>query len=301
MHTPSSRPCRWAPPGVLLLLLLAPLAALARSGGGEHYTLPSPEGGGGDGISLEPLFLLLRLTVRYPHLMLPLLGLGAVGYFVWQRRLGATGSTQRALQQREAEARTQVSSRDVQGWVNALQLKDPAFELLPLLDRTRWLFVQLQEAWFRRELGPVRPFLSDATYQRLGVQLQLLASQGVRDALTDVQVLEVQIIGLSQSAWFDSVQLRVRAQMRDTDVPAGMSDEAARAAARRVPEQSFTEVWTFVRRPGAPTRLGQDLYQGKCPNCGAPYKGGATNVCEYCNAVVNSGNYDWTLSEITQG
>ena len=24
-------------------------------------------------------------------------------------------------------------------------------------------------------------------------------------------------------------------------------------------------------------------------------------TCEFCKAIVNSGNYDWTLSEITQG
>ncbi|MBF5040862.1 hypothetical protein FGE12_00555 [Aggregicoccus sp. 17bor-14] len=285
----------------LLVLLLVPCVALARAGGGEHYRGHGPSGGGGDGDFGFILWMLLDLTLHYPQLMLPVLGLAVVGYVVYQRRLSPRGSTQRAFQQREAELRTQVSSRDVQGWVNALQLKDPGFELLPLLDRTRGLFVRLQEAWFRRDLTALRPFLSDATYQRLGVQLQLLSAQGVRDAMADVQVLEVQIIGLNQSRWFDSVQLRVRAQMRDTDVPAGMSDEAALAAARRVAPEPFVEVWTFVRRPGALTRIGQDLYQGKCPNCGAPFRGGASNACEYCSAIVNSGNYDWTLSEITQG
>jgi hypothetical protein len=41
--------------------------------------------------------------------------------------------------------------------------------------------------------------------------------------------------------------------------------------------------------------------QGHCPNCGAEFTGGATNTCEFCGAIVNSGNYDWVLSEITQG
>src|SRR5262249_21340195 len=40
---------------------------------------------------------------------------------------------------------------------------------------------------------------------------------------------------------------------------------------------------------------------GKCPNCGAPFDGGAAGNCGYCGAIVNSGAYDWVLAEITQG
>ncbi|PTL85907.1 TIM44-like domain-containing protein [Vitiosangium sp. GDMCC 1.1324] len=298
---------RWAPwlPG-LALVLLVPLEALARGGGGEHYSAPSRDrdsgGGGGDGsIPIELLYWLVRLTFRYPHIMLPLIGVGVAVWYFYQRNLHPTGATQRAFQQREAEQRTQVSTRDVQGWVNALRLKDPQFELQPLIDRTRQLFLSLQDAWFKRDMSPVRPFLSDATYQRFDVQLQLMAAQGVRDAITDIEVLDVQLIGLDQSQWFDTVHMRVRARMRDTDVAASASESEAIAAAKRASLEAFTEVWSFVRKPGVQTRIGEDLFQGKCPQCGAPYKGGAANRCEYCGAIVNSGNYDWTLSEITQG
>ena len=298
---------RWAPwlLGGLGLELLLPLAALARGGGGEHYTAPSNDrdsGGGGGSVPIELIYWVLRLTFRYPHIMLPLLGVGAAAWYFYQRNLHPTGATQRAFQQIEAERRTLVSTRDVTGWVNALRLKDPRFELEPLLERTRTLFLALQDAWFQRDLTPVRPLLSDATYQRFEVQLQLMAAQGVRDAITDIQVLDVQLIGLEQSLWFDTVHLRVRARMRDTDVPAATSNADAVAAARRAPLEGFTEVWSFVRKPGTPTRrVGQDAFQGKCPNCGAPFSGGATNTCAHCNAIVNSGNYDWTLAEITQG
>ncbi|WNG36958.1 hypothetical protein F0U61_27205 [Archangium violaceum] len=299
---------RWAPwllPGLGLVLLVVPLVALARGGGGENYTAPSRDrdsgGDGGGSLPIELIYWLLRLTFHYPHIMLPLIGLGVAGWYFYQRNLHPTGATQRAIQQREAEQRTTVSAQDIQGWVNALRLKDPQFELVPLIDKTRQLFLALQDAWFRRDMSPVRPFLSDATYQRFEVQLQLMKDQGVRDAITDIQVLDVQIIGLDQSQWFDTLHMRVRAQMRDTDVAASASDAEAIAAAKRVPMEAFTEVWSFVRKPGVQTRIGEDLFQGKCPHCGAPFKGGASNQCEYCNAIVNSGNYDWTLSEITQG
>ncbi|WP_426752186.1 TIM44-like domain-containing protein [Myxococcus sp. Y35] len=304
----SHRLSRWAPwlPALAFLALTLPLEALARGGGGEHYSRPSSGNGGrgggdGDGVGFWVVYQLFSLVFRYPKVMLPLLCIGGIAYWLYRRNLHPDATTKRALEQREAYQRTQVSQRDVQGWVNALKLKDPAFELEPMLDKTKWLFLELQKAWFQRDMTPVRPFLSDATFQRFGVQLQLMHAQGVRDAITDFEVLDVQLIGLEQSQWFDSIHVRVHARMRDTDVPASFSDAQATEAASKAPSEAFTEVWTFVRKPGAQTRIGADLFQGKCPNCGAPFRGGASNSCEFCGAVVNSGNYDWTLSEITQG
>ena len=286
-------------------MVLVPLLAEARGGGGEHYTAPSRDrdsgGGGGGAIPIQLIYLLVRATVRHPFIMIPLFVLCWLGWRYYQKNLHPTGATQRALQQREAEQRTRVSERDVSGWINALRLKDPQFDPQGLLDKTRTLFLTLQDAWFKRDLSPVRPFLSDATYQRFEVQLALMKAQGVRDAITGIEVLDVGLIGLDQSEWFDTVHLRVHARMRDTDVPATTSDAAAVAAAQRAPLEAFTEVWSFVRKPGVGTRIGEDLFQGKCPNCGAPFDGGASNRCGYCEAVVNSGNFDWTLSEITQG
>ncbi|CAM3733578.1 TIM44-like domain-containing protein [Corallococcus sp. ZKHCc1 1396] len=303
---PTKRHWQWSPGlrTVLALLVLAlPLVALARGGGGEHYTSGRDRGGGGggDGLPLWLLFDLVRMIFLYPKVTLPLLLVGGGLYWLYKRNLHPTATTRRALDQREAEVRTEVSSRDVQGWVNALKLKDPSFELQPTLDKVRWLFLELQKSWFRRDMTPVRPFLSDATWQRFNVQLELMRAQGVRDALADMEVQDVQLIGLHQTNWYDSIHVRVRASIRDTDVPADQTDAQAMAAAKKVAAESFTEVWTFVRKPGAQTRIGEDLFQGKCPNCGAPYKGGASNTCGFCDAVVNSGNYDWTLAEITQG
>ncbi len=283
-----------------LLVVFRSIPALARVGGGEHYQgtdSPSDDSGGGDG--LGALFeVLIYLVFRHPKIGVPLLIVVGVAVW-WTKRKTPTATARRAAQHLEAERRTSVTGRDVTGWVNTLKLKDPQFDLLPLLDRVKALFVQVQEAWFRRDLDSLRPYVSDATYERLKAQQDLMAAQGLRDAIADISVLDVQIVGLDQSEWFDTVRIRVRAQMRDVDAPATASDEQALAMARRAPVEAFTEVWSFVRKPGAQTKAG--MSQGKCPSCGAPYPGGATNRCEYCQAVVNSGNYDWTLAEITQG
>src|SRR5207344_1752618 len=80
-----------------------------------------------------------------------------------------------------------------------------------------------------------------------------------------------------------------------------MPAEEALRRVHRVGAEPFLEVWSFVRRPGVQTRQRGANEAGKCPNCGAPFDGGAAGNCTYCGAIVNSGAYDWVLAEITQG
>ncbi|MBL8940218.1 MAG: TIM44-like domain-containing protein [Archangium sp.] len=283
------------------LLVLIAGQALARVGSGENYNSGrSSSGSGDDGALVEIAFLLIRVAIEHPCVGVPLLIVFALGVWYWKRQEGSA-STRQALDAAEAQRRTSVSSRDAEGWVNALKSKDPKFDLMSFFDRTKKLFVDVQEAWFRRDLEPVRRFLSDSTFTRLGTQLKIMHANGIRDAIADVQVIDLQIIGLEQSQFFDSVHVRVKASVRDDDAPSTATDEQARALAQKKPPETFTEVWTFLRRPGVQTDAAKDLAQGFCPNCGAPFTGGAANTCEHCGAIVNSGNYDWVLAEITQG
>jgi predicted lipid-binding transport protein (Tim44 family)/tellurite resistance protein len=290
----SSRlPLRWG----LTLAVFGASAASARIGGGEHFDSGHHGGGGGElGAILD---VLVWLVVNAPCVGVPLLVL-AVGVFVYQRTRGEE-STRKAIDLAEAERRTSTSSVSVANWVGALKSKDPAFDLLTLLDRVRRLFIELQEAWFLRDLEPARRHLSDGAYQRLLTQLGILRRLGLRDAAVDPKVIDLQLIGLEQTPSFDTVHVRVTASMRDTDVPAEASDEEARAAAQQRAPERFVEVWSLVRRPGVRSRTSAEGAQGGCPNCGAPFSGGAANRCEHCSCIVNSGEFDWVVVEITQG
>jgi hypothetical protein len=108
-------------------------------------------------------------------------------------------------------------------------------------------------------------------------------------------------VGLERTSAFDTLHVRIRAQARDVDVPVALAPEQAVERANHAPLEPFTEVWSFVRRPGTRSRKDGVLPPGKCPNCGAPFDGGAAGNCTYCGAIVNSGAYDWVLAEITQG
>ena len=298
---------RWIarlPPFVVSFLVLFATSALARIGGGESFNSgnsnsDSGSSGGGDGgVIVE---LLLWLIIQHPAVGIPVAIMVGLGIFFAQRSRDGDSSTRKAIDKAETERRTSVSAAAVEGWVNALKSKDPQFDLMKFFDRTKREFLELQDAWFKRNLEPVRKYLSDATFQRLVTQLKLMELLGVRDAIADPQVLDLQIIGLEQNESYDTVHIRVTAQLCDSESPANASDEEALAAARKKKAEQFIEVWTFLRKPGAVTKVDGDVSQGKCPNCGAPFAGGAANTCEFCGAIVNSGNYDWVLAEITQG
>ena len=294
---------RWIarlPPLVVSFIALLATAALARIGGGEHYDSGnSSSDSGGDASFL--IDILVWLIFRHPTVGIPLTIILIVGYFIWKKANDGDTSTRKAIDKAEAEARTHVTASAVDGWVSALKAKDPNFDLMKFFDRTKREFLELQDAWFKRNLEPVRRYLSDATFQRLVTQAKLMELLGVRDALADPQVLDLQIIGLEQNDAFDTVHIRVTAQVCDDDAPANFSDVQAQVLAKKKKPEQFTEVWSFVRKPGAQTRVEGDVSQGKCPNCGAEFSGGAANTCEFCGAIVNSGHYDWVLAEITQG
>ncbi|MGZ6069665.1 MAG: TIM44-like domain-containing protein [Myxococcaceae bacterium] len=301
------------------LFLLLALPALARVGGGQHYSGSSSSSshsssshvssgshssgswsGGGGGSSGGDLGFIL-FFLNHPLFTLAVIGVGFVVWRAYARNFGATANTQRAFEQADSRGLAQPSARDVTGWVDAMHTSDPGFDLLAFLDQVKALFLRVQEAWAAGDLAPVRRDLSDATFQRFRVQLELLRSQAVRNVTEEMAVLDLQPVGLERTAAFDTLHVRIRAQARDADVPLGLPAEEARARARGAPLAPFTEVWSFVRRPGTRSRKDGALPPGKCPNCGAPFDGGAAGNCTYCGAIVNSGAYDWVLAEITQG
>lgn len=289
-------------PLVLSIIALTAFNALARIGGGENFdsgNSSNDSSGGGDASFVVDI--LVWLVLEHPAVGIPLTIIVIVGYLIWRKMNDGDTSTRKAIDKAETERRTSVSASAVDGWVSALKAKDANFDLMKFFDRTKREFLELQDAWFKRNLEPVRKYLSDATFQRLVTQAKLMELLGVRDAIADPQVLDLQIIGLEQNDSYDTVHIRVTAQLCDDDAPANFTDEQALALARKKKPEQFTEVWTFVRKPGTQTKVEGDVSQGKCPNCGAEFTGGASNTCEYCGAIVNSGNFDWVLAEITQG
>ncbi len=229
-----SRRVAWihrVPAVVVLLVLLAAGRALARVGGGEHYDSGNQGDDSGDAIFAFIFRLLLQLAFEHPVIGIPLLTMAVVG-FLWAQHQKGSATTRRAIDRVEAERRTRVSSSHTDRWVAALQARDPAFQLLPFLDRAKGLFLQVQAAWLARNLEPVRRFLSDATWQRLMTQLSIMRANGLRDAMAGLAVFDLRVVGFTQSPQFDTLHVSITAEARDVDVSAQATDAQAQAAAQ---------------------------------------------------------------------
>lgn len=236
-----------------------------------------------------------------PLLFIVLIVLVVVLLVLLRRIFGSSAATQRALQERDSLPRLTVTPAERTAWVTDLQRRDAVFSERAFLERVQLLFRATQEAWSKGELLPVRRYLSDATWLRFRLQLALMRAQGIRNLTADLEVTDLALVGFEQNRWFDTLHVAIEARARDADVPVTWSEEKARAATARASLHPFTEVWSLVRKPGVTSASDGTLAAGSCPNCGAPFEGGAASTCAYCKAVVNSGAYDWVLAEITQG
>jgi uncharacterized tellurite resistance protein B-like protein len=248
-----------------------------------HYS-----GGGGGGSLDAGGFLVLLFVV----------GIVVVVYVIAKRGQSSVNRMARdaiwaAQQQATLAVRRQVS-------LDPLRARDPNLTEADIVRRVHEMARILREAWCAGDMVAARPFVSDGVFSRFQVQLALMRSEGVRNVMSDAQVLFTTIEAVETEPPFDVVHIRFTAQARDVMVPFGATPEQAQAALRNARVEPYTEIWSLVRKQGAQTKADPAKIGVACPSCGAPLDGGQMIICKYCKALVCSGEYDWVLAEITQ-
>lgn len=181
-----------------------------------------------------------------------------------------------------------------------LRQHDPDFEPMTFLQRTKTVVAKVNEAWIAGQMGPARRIISDGVYVRFTTQLELLKAQGLRNAMADWRVVSADIMAAVADSMWDTIHIKIVGEARDRDVPASLSASEAIAQAKKADLSQYHEVWSFVRRRGKHSKKGIPALEGKCPSCGADLPLGEVVKCDYCKALVNSGEHDWVLAEITQ-
>jgi hypothetical protein len=277
---------------LLMMLLFVPLHALARPGGGQSYhaapshsssshsysTSSSHSYSTGGGGSMSPGAALTLLLI---------FGVIVVIVMVTKKRGGDRAGV-------EVDRATQAEG------LNALHAQDPGFDQAAFAERAKGVMAKVNEAWVGGAMGPARRHISDGVYVRFQTQLQLLKTQGLRNAMADWSVVGTEVLAAESDAKWDTVHVKMVGQARDADVPANLNAQQAAEKASHAPLVQYEEVWSFLRRRGSKSKNGVPALEGRCPNCGADLPVSDVVRCEYCKAVVNSGEHDWVLAEITQ-
>lgn len=155
-------------------------------------------------------------------------------------------------------------------------------------------FLAIQDAWSKQDLSGVRRYLSDGVWQRFTVQFLMMKELEQTNPLSRVEIKRTFIDAVESDGMFDIIHVGIEAGLMD-HFKCGL-DESLNSGGY----EHFVEYWSFIRKKGAE---GKDMYSvTNCPSCSAPMGDSLAEVaiCPFCNAVVNSGEYDWVLSEITQ-
>ncbi len=184
---------------------------------------------------------------------------------------------------------------NIQTELARLQQKDSAFNEQAFKDYAQNAFYKIQEAWESQNLQIGRPFMTDQLMQRYATQISDIQSRGEKNVLENMVLGHMNITNIRTDNAYDYITLQMDASAADYTL-----DRNGKFLRGSKTPQHFTEYWTFLRKVTAKTDAKKSVKANVCPNCGAPLQLSATGQCQYCNAVVTSGEWDWVLSEITQ-
>jgi predicted lipid-binding transport protein (Tim44 family) len=292
----------------LPLLLLSASVLHARAGGaggddGGGFSGGDSGGGGGDG---GDLFLLLyfvfelAMMLPFPLNIIVLLG-GAVVAVVFLKskaknievkRQGAFG--QMPDFGGSGTASVGGASRGGDDGSAEFLKRNPGFDQVEFLHKVDVAFPAIQEAWSKQDLAGVRRFISDGVYQRFTTQFLMMKRLKQTNELSDVQLLNSRIDRYEADGEFDILHVLLQARVDDQFVCEGNSQLDTGGT------ETFVEAWSFLRKRGRPKK---DIYDtDNCPACGAPLPAdlGEVSTCPHCSTLINSGEFDWVLAEITQ-
>ncbi|MCF6227471.1 MAG: TIM44-like domain-containing protein [Planctomycetes bacterium] len=188
-----------------------------------------------------------------------------------------------------------VYAPDLNARKRDLAMRDPAFQWLTLKTRIEHMFHSIQQGWTEVDESKLRPFETDTVFDSHRYWLERYKEEGKRNVLKDIKIDHIDIAKIEHDAWYDSITVRIFANMIDYNTDA----KGNKLNGSETKPRSFSEYWTLIRR--ADTEVKPTGDPAKCPNCGAPLdKINRAGVCEYCGSKIISGEFDWVLAMITQ-
>ena len=271
--------------------LLMPLELIAQAGGGGSYG--GGGGGGSGGGGGEALGLLIQFTFRYPQYGIPIWIVIGIVFYSSKKAEKSARMTRTIRRGRNVQEESLHDSA-----IGQIRQRDPDFDEAVFLQRVVNGFVKTQYAWSEQDLRQCRAFISDGVRERFELYIAMQKAENIRNRMKDVEVDDSQVVSVTCDRHFDTIHVRIKASAisynEDLDTAKRVSGNSDRT------RTSFTEIWSFSRRPGAKTNPSASIFQGRCPNCGGPVEIVDVAKCPQCQSIVNSGQYDWVLSEITQ-
>jgi predicted lipid-binding transport protein (Tim44 family)/uncharacterized Zn finger protein (UPF0148 family) len=299
---------------IILLCLIALFVAIlsgqlfARAGGAGGASDSFGFSGSSDDGDILFFLIFILLDVIGPIPTIIIVAIVAIVMKVTARQRHHQHNTVR--QTMAAERASNQESKEVATFKSIHQ----EFNQQEFFQKVKTSFLEIQQAWQDQSMGRVRRYVSDSLYQRFQTQFLMMGLLEQRNELSNIQIRKV---------WLQGAELAGTTETLSVGITATITDKFTCKTNPQLNSggtETFTEYWNYTRRltstpkagaqsqtnefPNqAPYSQGKDLYRSQeCPSCSAPLPDdlGERGECPYCNALVNSGEYDWVLSEIIQ-
>ena len=172
---------------------------------------------------------------------------------------------------------------------------DSGFDTAAFEEKLSNLYVQMQNCWQEKDITPVRPYFTDALYQQMDRQLEMLRKYGRTNYIERITVLGVTLRGFYQRDGEDHMIAELRTRIVDYT----LDDKTGKlVTGSKTAEKFMTYEWDLARTSGLTTNAQDAMSVINCPNCGAPVSMNQSAKCPYCDSVIELDTHDWAICAI---
>jgi hypothetical protein len=188
---------------------------------------------------------------------------------------------------------TRVDAFFTEDW-DKLCADDPNLNRDDLEARIGLIFRKLNEGWSGNDTEAIRPYVSAGLHDYLRYWIEAYRAQGLRNRNDNAHIDWIRLVKIRRDRYYDAITVRVKGSGLDYTV---LEKDGSLAGGSKTQERTYTEYWTVIRRAGV--RRAASASEN-CPNCSAALAIEHSGQCQYCDAQIIRGDFDWVLSRIEQ-
>ncbi len=252
---------------------------------GYSYSYSGGSGGGGDTSGMD--YVIAAIVV---------IAILAISASKAKRNRNGAGASMPQTRRQNTVQQCQPLPNRTDEIMKLMLEKDENFTANDFISYVKRVYVDIQDAWSRRDLEPVRAVLHPNLYQQTQRQIQKKIEDGVVNHLERIAVNTAYLSGYRRDDDYEYMIVYLSAQMIDYQVK---ESTGQLLYGDKTTRWSLQYKMTFMRavEMKTPQADAEENENMKCPNCGAPIEGTAFGKCEYCGSVVSTGKYGWVLSD----
>ena len=217
-------------------------------------------------------------------------------FYLRSKKSGTAASSAQTMRQQGNPNRANLyneAAQDEDAVVAKVRENDPDFSESDFKAYVEDCYLQLTEAWEKRDWSIARNFESDTLFNVHRRQLEEYIEQKKTNHMDSQCVLSKTLTGYENDGKTETLVVRLNATLVDY-----VTDDATGAVISGTKEQRYNRFYRleFIRTAGTKTAVEHGLTSHECPSCGAPLNLNATGRCEYCQNVITSGDFTWVLN-----